>query len=115
MVAISQSLPKVDEVFLKGRKKRQLDLTGLVTFACMITSFLLLVDLLGQGMSLNSLPIISLGVALTLFAVSFLLVEIYLAAQPIISPSLIKKEGVGPYYMMQIFLLTAQLTVSHTF
>ena len=64
-------------------------------------------------MPVNSPVIISLAVALVLFAGAFLLIEIYWAAQPIISPTLIKKEGVAPYLMAQIFLLVAQVTVSH--
>ena len=104
-VAMLQSLPRANE----ASKKRRLDGPGLVTFAFMLTSFLLLVDVGGR----DNVPVISgLAVVFALSAISFVLVEHYWAAQPMIPPSLVKQSGVWAYCIVQLFLLCAMVTVS---
>ena len=108
VVAIWQSLPQANE----ASKKRRLDGLGLVTFAFMLSSFLLLVDFGGRDRVLN-IPVISvLAVVFTVSAISFVLIEHYWAVQPMIPPSLVKRGGVWAYFVMQMFLLCAQVTVS---
>ena len=105
VVAMWQSLPGANE----GSKKRRLDGLGLVTFAFMLTSFLLLVDFGGK----DNVPVIFvLAVAFAISAISFVLVERYWAVQPMIPPSLVKQSGVWAYCIVQLFLLCAMVTVS---
>ena len=100
-----QSLPQANE----AGKKRSLDGPGLVTFAFMLTSFLLLVDVGGR----DKIWVISvLAVVFALSAISFVLVEHYWAVQPMIPPSLVKQSGVWAYCIVQLFLLCATVTVS---
>lgn len=107
-VASWQSLPQANE----PGKKRGLDGLGLVTFALMLSSFLLLVDFGGRD-RVSNIPVISVFAAVfSISAISFVLVEHYWAAQPMIPPSLVKQGGVWAYFIMQIFLLCAQVTVS---
>ncbi|KAK0513525.1 hypothetical protein JMJ35_004511 [Cladonia borealis] len=104
VVAMWQSLPGANE----GNKKRRLDGLGLVTFAFMLTSFVLLVDFGGK----DNVPVISvLAVAFAFSAISFVLVERYWAVQPMIPPSLVKQSGVWAYCIVQLFLLCAMVTI----
>ena len=105
VVAMWQSLPRANE----ASKKRRLDGLGLVTFAFMLTSFLLLVDFGGK----DNVPVISVLAAVFGFsAISFVLVEHYWAVQPMMPPSLVKQSGVWAYCIVQLFLLCAMVTVS---
>ena len=105
VVAMWQSLPRANE----ASKKRRLDGLGLVIFAFMLTSFLLLVDFGGR----DNVPVISvLAVVFALSAISFVLVEHYWAVQPMMPPSLVKQSGVWAYCIVQLFLLCAMVTVS---
>ena len=110
MLAISQSLPRPD--FLQsGRKKRELDLLGLLIFAGMLSSLLLLLDLVGRGTAFNSPAIISLITIFAFTAICFVLVEVFWAKQPVLSPSLLKQRGVASQYTLQVLLLCAQFSV----
>lgn len=108
VVAICQSLPRTNE----ANKKRRLDGFGLIAFAFMLSSFLLLVDFGGRDRVPNITVISVLAVVFALSAISFILVEHYWAAQPMIPPSLVKQGGIWAYFVLQIFLLCAQVTVS---
>ena len=108
VVAICQSLPQSN----KASKKRKLDGLGLVTFAFVLSSFLLLVDFGGRDRDLNTPVISGLAVVFAVSAISFVLIEYHWATQPIIPPSLVKQGGVWAYLAMQVFLLCAQITVS---
>ena len=103
----SQKLPPANET----GKKRRLDGLGLTTFAFMLSSVLLLVDFGGRDRVLN-IPVISvLAVVFVVSAISFVLVEHYWAAPPMIPPSLMKHGGLWAYFVTQMFLLCAQTTV----
>ena len=78
-MAIGQSVPQAKDILASGRKKRQLAILGLFTFACMISFFLLLVDFGGRGTVLNTPRIIALAMVIVLFAISFVLAEVYWA------------------------------------
>ena len=104
VVAMWQSLPQANV----ASKKRRLDGLGLVTFAFMLTSFLLLVDFGGR----DNVPVISvLAVVFAFSAISFVFVEHYWAVQPMMPPSLVKQNGVWAYCVVQLFLLCAMVTV----
>ena len=108
VMAVWQALPPANE----NSKKRRLDIPGLVTFAFMLSSFLLLVDLGGSDRELNSRMIPVLAGVLGVSAISFVLVEHFWAANPMIPPSLVTQGGVWAYLVVQVFLLGAQFTVS---
>lgn len=111
IAAVSQSLPRPK--FLEGgRKKRELDLLGLLTFTFMMSSFLLLVDLGGRGTLMNTPNMISLLVVFACSATCFILVEAFWAKQPMLSPTLLRKAGVASHYILQVLLLCAQFSVS---
>ena len=77
----------------------------------MLSSFLLLVDYGGRDRVLN-IPVISvLAVVFVVSAISFVLVEHYWAAPPMIPPSLMKHGGLWAYLVTQMFLLCAHTTV----
>ena len=107
-MALWQSLPKVES----KRKKRTLDVLGLIAFAMTMVSFLLLVDIIGKGVDLKDPPVIATAVFLALATVTFVLVETYWADSPIIPLTLIVQEKVGSYFMVQTLLLIAQISVS---
>ena len=108
----AQSLPEGNDSVANGRKKRGLDFLGLVTFALLTTSFLLLIDFAGRGAYVEDPLVLGLLAVSSFFAITFGLVEVYWARDPVISPSLLLKQGAGPYCLIQIFLLCAQFTVS---
>ena len=111
VLAVSQSLPQPE--FLEGgRKKRELDLLGLLIFALMLSFLLSLVDLGGRGTAMGSPTTISLLLLFAVSAVGFGLVEVFWAKQPILSPSLLRQAGVASCYLLQILLLCAQFSVS---
>ena len=107
----AQSLPRGNDSVASGRKKRGLDFLGLMTFALLTTSFLLLVDFAGRGAQVEDPLMLGLLAVFAVFAITFGLVEVYWAKEPVISPSLLFKQGAGPYCLVQIFLLCAQFTV----
>lgn len=94
------------------RKKRTLDVLGLIALAMTMLSFLLLVDIAGKGFSLRTPLFIGLGVSFALSGITFILIETYWAQSPIISPNLIIQEKVGSYFVVQTLLLIAQFSVS---
>ena len=109
--AVSQSLPWPE--FLEGgRKKRELDSLGLLTFAFMMSSFLILVDLGGRGTMMNDPIMIGLLVIFAFSATCFILIETFWAKQPMLSPQLLRKAGVASHYILQVLLLCAQFSVS---
>lgn len=109
--AVSQSLPRPE--FLEGgRKKRKLDVLGLLTFIIMMSSFLLLVDFGGRGTVMKTPTVISLLVVFAFSAICFILVESFWAKQPMLSAMLLRKSGVASHYILQILLLCAQFGVS---
>lgn len=85
---------------------------GLAAFALMMSSFLILVDFAGKDGGTRNPVMIVLAAAFVLSATAFLLIEVYWANSPIISPSLLKHNNVGLYLAVQILLLVAQFTVS---
>ena len=107
--AIWQSLPTS---LASGRKKRHLDMLGLVAFALMMSSFLLFVDFAGKSGELRSPVVITLAVSFVFSGIAFLLIEVYWANSPMIAPSLLKQANVGSYFAVQILLLIAQFAVS---
>ena len=108
VAVISQKLPQANEI----SKKRRLDSLGLTTFAIMLSSFLLLVDFGGRDQVLN-IPVVSvLAVVFAVSTISFVLVEHYWAAPPMIPPSLVKHGRLWAYFVAQILLLCAVNTVS---
>ncbi|MCJ1230460.1 hypothetical protein MMC12_007134 [Toensbergia leucococca] len=110
VLAVSQSLPQPE--FLEGgRKKRELDLLGLLIFALMLSFLLSLVDLGGRGTAMGSPTTISLLLLFAVSAVGFGLVEVFWAKQPILSPSLLRQAGVASCYLLQILLLCAQFSI----
>ncbi|MCJ1230374.1 hypothetical protein MMC12_007047 [Toensbergia leucococca] len=110
VLAVSQSLPKPE--FLEGgRKKRELDLLGLLMLAVMLSSLLLLVDLGGRGTAMGSPTMISLLVLFAFSAVCLGLVEVFWAKQPMLSPSLLRKAGLASCYLLQALLLCAQFSI----
>ena len=76
-----------------------------------MTSFLLLVDIAVKGSNLKNPLLISFAVIFALSVVVFVLVEIYWAKTPFISPALILEEKVGSYFAVQTMLLVAQFSV----
>ena len=110
VVASRQALPQANE----AGKKRKLDGLGLVTFAFTLSSFLLLVDFGGRDGGSNLPVIYVLAGVSAVSAISFVLVEHYWAVQPIIPLSLMKQGGVWVYYLVQMLLLCAQMTVRHS-
>lgn len=111
IAATSQSLPR-PEFLEDGRKKRELDLLGLLTFTFVMVSFLLLVDLGGQGTMMNTPIMISLVVVFGFSAICFTTVEAFWAKRPMLSPALLRKAGVASHYILQVLLLCAQFSVS---
>lgn len=109
ITALWQSLPKVES----KRKKRTLDVLGLIAVTMTLIFFLLLMDIAGKGGNLRSPLFIVLAVSFALSAAAFVLVETYWAKCPIISPSLIIQEKLGSYFAVQILLLIAQFSVRH--
>lgn len=69
-----QSLPTP---LASGRKKRHLDVLGLVAFALMMSSFLLFVDFAGKSGELRSPVVVTLAVSFVFSAIAFLLIEVY--------------------------------------
>jgi len=112
VIAIRQSLP---DSIASSRKKRQLDVLGLVAFALMMSSFVLFVDFAAKKGGLQNPLVIALAASFVFSAIAFLLIEVYWAKNPVISPSLMKHGKVGSYLGVQVLLLVAQFTVSDHF
>lgn len=92
--AASQSLPNAEEISNTGKKKRELDFAGLVAFGFTTSSFPLLVDVVSREARPNR-KVMAIFAVLCIFpAVAFVLIEIYWAKQPLISPPLIKQGEV---------------------
>lgn len=110
MVALWQSLPCAQS----ARKGRKLDVLGLFALSFLMASFLLFVDSAGKddGFQHSFAPLFA--ATFVAFAVALALIESYYAENPLISPALIAKERVGPYYAVQTLLLVAQFGVSLT-
>ncbi|KAL8951564.1 MAG: hypothetical protein Q9222_002474 [Ikaeria aurantiellina] len=105
VVALSQSLPSATDSPSQPKKKRQVDVLGLLTFGITMASFLVLVD---RGSKDQPLPVVvTLAVMTAAFATAFLLIESYWATAPLIPLSLLKQGGAGFYFAVQILLLVA--------
>ena len=110
IVACWQTLPPADEAC----KKRRLDGLGLVTFAIVLSAFLLLLDYGGRD-SVSYLPVIYVLVGLfAVSAIAFVLVEEHWAAQPILPLSLMKQGRVWVCFLLMLLVLCAQMTVSRS-
>ncbi|KAL8709499.1 MAG: hypothetical protein Q9220_005741 [cf. Caloplaca sp. 1 TL-2023] len=108
IVALSQSLPSDADSPSKPskKKKRQLDVPGLLTFALTMAAFLLLVDRGSKDQPLH--VVIILSVMTAAFAIAFLLIEKFWATSPLIPLSLLKEGGAGFNFAVQILVLVAQ-------
>lgn len=78
----------------------------------MMSSFLLFVDFAGKDEGLSQPLVIVLAASFVLSAIAFLLIEVYWAKSPMISPSLFRRDKVGAYFLVQVLMLVAQFTVS---
>ena len=111
LAAAWQSLPH-DQ---KARKKRTLDLPGLIVLALMMASFLLFIDRANKGGILQPRLTFAFAVSFIVLAVIFAAIESFWAENPLVPPALIFKQRAGPNYAIQIFLLIAQFSVSPLF
>ena len=83
-----------------------------MAFALTMLSFLLFVNFAGKKGGAPSPVLILLALSFVFFAIAFLLIEIYLAANPMIPFSMLKQDRLGFYFAVQVLLLVAQFTVS---
>lgn len=109
---MSQSLPQPKDLLVKGLKGRKLDFLGILVFAFMMSSFLLLVDLGGRATATSAPIVIILSAVFAFSAICFVLVEAFWAKQPMLSPSLLRKAGIASQYILQVLLVCAQFSVS---
>lgn len=86
---------------MSERRKRQLDVTGIVAFALMTLAFLMLLDLGARADGWDDPLVIISFAGFLLFGILFMLIEAYWATTPIIPLRLLKNPRVGLQYLVQ--------------
>ena len=114
--AATQSLPQTPlqdpGQNAESRQKRRLDAPGLLTFAITMTCFLLVIDFAGQGIHIKSPRILTPLIIFILAITSLFVIEARISSHPIFAPVLFRQKAIVLQYLLQIFLLTAQFSVS---
>ena len=116
---IAWTLPSIGPVYDSSnaqseKKKRRVDVLGLLTFAVILSSLLLIVDSLGREISWKQPIILVQSIVLAISTVAFLVVEIHVAKDPLVSISLLKEGGLGIQMFMQLAFVDAQYSVGRT-
>ena len=105
---IEESCENTDQT---DQKPRKVDYLGIGTFTIMITSFFAVIELFGRAKLDITISLIFIGVALS-FGLLFLLIEAYLAKEPLI-PLTLLKTVLGIHFLIQILLLLGRQSVCH--
>lgn len=97
------------------KKKRRVDVLGLLTFAAILISLLLIIDSLGREIISWKQPMIFVpSTVLAVSTVAFLVVEIFVAQDPLISISLLRDGGLGTQMFIQLAFVDTQFSVGTT-
>jgi predicted MFS family arabinose efflux permease len=95
-------------------KWARIDFIGMFFLSISVTSIVLLLDLGGRKLPWLSPWTIGLGVAAIIFLVVFILVEAYVAKEPIFSLYIIRKPNVLASYLVMTLQLIAQVGMMYT-
>jgi hypothetical protein len=93
----------------------RIDFIGGILISSTIVSFLLAVDLSGQGKPSNSPPVLSLIATCLVLGTTFLLFEAKYAREPIFPPQLLIKRDIATAYSIARLQTAAQLAVCPPF
>lgn len=95
-------------------KWTRIDFTGMFLLSLAVISTVLLLDLGGQKLPWLSLWTIGLGVAAIILFVAFVLVEAYVAREPIFALHIIRKPNVLASYLVMTLQIIAQVGMMYT-
>ena len=105
-MALWQSIPQIET----AKKRRPLDVLGMTAFAITMALFLLVVSAAGNSTGVRSPLSIGLAAGFMLSLVAFILVEVYWAKSPVVSPHLLRQKA-GTNLAAQLLVYVAQFTV----
>ena len=93
-------------------KLSRMDFLGLITFILTMATFLLVLSFAERGFPGNHVVILSLGAACITSGILFIIIEGFVAKEPLIPLGLLRSNGVGVIALVQVLVMLARWSVS---